>query len=183
MTWEDFRTLFETAAAVHRWPSSTKASMLCLSLRGDALKVLQTVPPAERQNYGELVRRLEMRFGHKHMELVYRNLSIDKFLDGLRDAETQQAVKLARPKTLHEALTQALEFEAVKQSVQGHARLRGVCVEEGFKIEDVVQRVLDALKNRKKEIRCWSCGELGHPRSKCPDRASRGADAGKLKKG
>uniref|UniRef100_A0A1B6HG85 CCHC-type domain-containing protein n=2 Tax=Homalodisca liturata TaxID=320908 RepID=A0A1B6HG85_9HEMI len=212
MTWEDFRTLFETAAAVHRWPSSTKASMLCLSLRGDALKVLQTVPPAERQNYGELVRRLEMRFGHKHMELVYRsqlrsrhqksneslqefeadiarlvrgaystcdeavceNLSIDKFLDGLRDAETQQAVKLARPKTLHEALTQALEFEAVKQSVQGHARLRGVCVEEGFKIEDVVQRVLDALKNRKKEIRCWSCGELGHPRSKCPDRASRG---------
>ncbi|KAG8329370.1 hypothetical protein J6590_087999 [Homalodisca vitripennis] len=49
MTWEDFRTLFETAAAVHRGPSSTKASMLCLSLRGDALKVLQTVPPAERQ--------------------------------------------------------------------------------------------------------------------------------------
>lgn len=73
MSWEDFITLFETAAAVYNWPTSAKASLLCLSLRGEALSVLQTVPPAERQNYEDLIRRLEMLFGHKHMELVYRS--------------------------------------------------------------------------------------------------------------
>ncbi|KAK9744171.1 hypothetical protein QE152_g8033 [Popillia japonica] len=53
---------------------------------------------------------------------VNESLAIDKFLDGLRDIETQQAVKLARPKTLKEALSQALEFKAVKQSIRSQAR-------------------------------------------------------------
>ncbi|KAI4464851.1 phosphorylase b kinase regulatory subunit [Holotrichia oblita] len=45
---------------------------------------------------------------------VSENLAVDKFLDGLRDTETQQAVKLARPKTLTEALSIFyIEFEAV----------------------------------------------------------------------
>ena len=207
MPWEDFKTLFETAAMVHGWSQDTKASTLCLALRGDALAILQAMPLSERYNYEELVKRLEMRFGHKHMEQVYRSqlrnrtqksseslqefeadvarlvrnayssvtddiyesLAVDKFLDGLREPDTQQAVKLTRPKTLSEALTQALEFEAIKQSVRGQARVRAMEAEQGPSptIEDIVKKVLEALKSRKKEVRCWSCGEMGHLRSRC----------------
>lgn len=151
-----------------------------------------------------------MRFGHRHMEQLYRSqlrnrsqkpseslqefeadiarlvrnaypsvtddvyesLAVDKFLDGLREPETQQAVKLARPKTLSDALTQAMEFEAVKQSVRSHARVRALEAEESQtvpSIEDIVKKVLEAIKTRKKEIRCWNCGQMGHPRSRCKE--------------
>ncbi|POS82770.1 hypothetical protein EPUL_005785, partial [Erysiphe pulchra] len=97
---------------------------------------------------------------------VYESLAIEKFLDGLRELETQQAVKLARPKTLNDALTQAMEFEAVRNSVRNHARIRAVNAESPVPcMEELVQKVLDALKTRRREIRCWSCGELGHPRN------------------
>lgn len=208
VSWEEYFTLFQTASEVHQWTEVTKASMLSLSLRGDALSVLQSIPPSDRLNYDELIKRLEMRFGHRHMEQVYRSqlrgrfqkqnetlqefeaeiarlvrsayptvpdeicesLSIDKFLDGLRESETQQAIKLARPKTLSEALTQALEFEAVKQSVRSHARVRAVNLEKmdlEYTVEDLVQQVIKALKSKRKDLRCWNCKELGHPMSKC----------------
>ena len=101
---------------------------------------------------------------------TYESLATEKFLDGLRELETQQAVKLARPKTLNEALTQALEFEAVKLSVRGQARVRAATGEETerqWNLEELVQKVVEALKTRRKELRCWGCGELGHPRSRC----------------
>jgi hypothetical protein len=210
--WEDYMTLFETAAMFHHWSEETKASVLCLSLRGDALAILQAMPMSERQSYKELVSRLEMRFGHRHMDQLYRSqlrnrsqrpseslqefeadiarlvrnaypsvpddvyesLSVDKFLDGLRDPETEQAVKLARPKTLSDALTQALEFEAVRQSVRGQARVRAVETEPTTPpdIEELVKKVIEALKTRRRQIRCWNCGQLGHSRSKCSANAS-----------
>lgn len=208
-SWEEYLTLFETAAMINEWPGIKKASMLCLSLRGDAIRVLQTIPLAERQDYEQLTQRLEMRFGHRHMEHIYRSqlknrfqkpnetlqefeadiirlvrgayptvtddvyesLAIDRFLDGLRESETQQAVKLARPKTLSEALTQTLEFEAVKQSVKSQARVRALETageESQPSMEELVKRVLEALKVQKREIRCWNCGRTGHLRNKCP---------------
>lgn len=48
-------------------------------------------------------------------------MAIDRLLEGLC---WQEAVKLARPKPLYEALTQALEFDADKQSVRGQTRVR-----------------------------------------------------------
>ena len=179
-----------------------KTAILSLSLRGDALRVLQAIPLQERQNLDELLTRLEMRFGNKHMERVYRSqlinrcqkpnetlqefefdiirliksaypsvsddvyqsLAIDRFLEGLRELETQQAV--------NDALTQALEFEAVKKSVRSHARVRALEETEGgssaLSVEDIVQKVLAKLEKRGKEPRCWNCGKMGHLRNKCP---------------
>ncbi|KAG8273831.1 hypothetical protein J6590_011376 [Homalodisca vitripennis] len=39
---------------------------------------------------------------------VYKGLAVEMFLGSLCEAETQQTIKLARPKILSEALTQAL---------------------------------------------------------------------------
>ena len=211
-SWEEYLTLFETMAMINGWSLTRKASVLSVSLRGDALRVLQTIPLYERQNFKALVERLEMRFGHRHMEQLYRSqlknriqrsnetlqefeadiarlvrsayptvsddvcesLAVEKFLDGLRASETQQAVKLARPQTLSEALTQALEFEAVKQSLRGHAQARVMeVVEENrqLSIEDIVKKVLEALKGRKRQLRCWGCGQVGHLRNRCPGKS------------
>ena len=208
--WEEYWTLFETAAQVHNWTKSQKASKLSLSLRGDALRVLQTIPLEERSHFDQLVGRLEMRFGQKHLvelyrsELknrvqkekeslqefegdivrlvkmayptipddVYESLAVDRFLDGLRNIETKRAVKLARPKTISDALTQALEFEAIRQSTAGYARVRVAEANDGneegkFDLENIMQEILKRLGREKRQLRCWSCGKVGHVRARC----------------
>ena len=218
MPWKDYLSLFETAAMVYGWTPAVRAAMLSLSLRGDALAVLQTVPVADRWNVNELISRLEMRFGHRHMEQVYRSqlknriqkpneslqefetdiarlvrsaypsvdgevyesLAVEKFSDGLREPETQQAIKLARPKTLGDALTQALEFEAVRQSVRSHVRVRAMEAEREppAAVEEIVRRVLEKLRTVRKEARCWGCGEKGHLRSKCRNKLAEKEEQG-----
>lgn len=85
-------------------------------------------------------------------EDVYDSLAIANFFYGLRESETEQAVKLARPKTLNEASAQALEFEAVKQSIQGHAGVQEESSDDepptgkANDIEAIVRQVLEATK-------------------------------------
>ncbi|KAG8290087.1 hypothetical protein J6590_090616, partial [Homalodisca vitripennis] len=109
---------------------------LCLRQRNqpmdvrDALELLQIVPIGNRPNLNELIKRLQMRFGHRHVEQLYRShlkidkevyesLVVERFLDSLRGSETQQTIKLTHPKTLSEVLTQPLELKVVRQSVRG----------------------------------------------------------------
>ncbi|KAJ8917636.1 hypothetical protein NQ315_000120, partial [Exocentrus adspersus] len=47
---------------------------------------------------------------------VIEQLSVSSFIEGLRDPEIGQLVRLARPKTISEALAQALEIEAAKEA-------------------------------------------------------------------
>ncbi|KAJ8948276.1 hypothetical protein NQ318_020761 [Aromia moschata] len=136
------------------WSLAEKATALTLALRGDATDILQTLSLEEQEDYHQLVRHLEMRYGQSHLEHVYHSqlknrcqknnellpefeadiarlvrlaysstpenvmerLAVQAFLDGLRDTETRQALTLARPSKLVDALARALEFEAAKQS-------------------------------------------------------------------
>ncbi|KAJ8910763.1 hypothetical protein NQ315_009071, partial [Exocentrus adspersus] len=50
---------------------------------------------------------------------VIEQLSVSSFIEGLRDPEIGQLVRLARHKTISEALAQALEIEAAKQASWG----------------------------------------------------------------
>ncbi|KAJ8956157.1 hypothetical protein NQ318_020708, partial [Aromia moschata] len=113
-----------------------------------------TLSLEEQDDYHQLVKHLEMRYGQSHLEHVYHSqlknryqksneslqefeadiarlvrlaysstpenvmerLAVQAFLDGLRDTETRQALTLARPSKLVDALARALEFEAAKQS-------------------------------------------------------------------
>ncbi|KAJ8981859.1 hypothetical protein NQ317_017537 [Molorchus minor] len=52
-------------------------------------------------------------------------LAVQVFIDGIRDCETQQALRLARCKKLND-LAYALEFEAAKQASRGHTRIRQI---------------------------------------------------------
>lgn len=203
---------FEAAAKINNWATAEKATALVVSLRGDAMDILQTVPAHEQSNYHEMIKRLEMRYGHAHLEEVYHAklknrcqktneglqefeadvarlvrlafptapdnflecLAVRTFIDGLRDTEAQHSLRMARPKTLTDALSRALEYEAAKQASRSHARVRTVQDEQqnppNESMEDVCRRILNEVMKKKKEPRCWNCGELGHLRNRCNNR-------------
>ncbi|KAJ8940314.1 hypothetical protein NQ318_014388 [Aromia moschata] len=169
--WVNYLRQFEAAAKANGWSLAEKATALTLALRGDATDILQTLSLEEQEDYHQLVRHLEMRYGQSHLEHVYHSqlknryqksneslqefkadiarlvrlaysstpenvmerLAVQAFLDGLRDTETRQALTLARPSKLVDALARALEFEAAKQSCRGQAKVHRMeeGVEEG----------------------------------------------------
>lgn len=71
-----------------------------------------------------------------------RGLGHQQIFDGLHESERQQAVKLARPSTLNETITQALEFEVVKQSARRHSCVRTVTAESPEKPNNVEELII-----------------------------------------
>ncbi|KAJ8946106.1 hypothetical protein NQ318_010405 [Aromia moschata] len=195
-SWVNYLRQFEAAAKANGWSLAEKATALTLALRGDATDILQTLSLEEQEDYHQLVRHLEMRYGQSHLEHVYHSqlknryqksneslqefeadiarlvrlaysstpenvmerLAVQAFLDGLRDTETRQALTLARPSKLVDALARALEFEAAKQSCRGQAKVRWMeeGVEEGTCNEAEIRRVVEGMLE-KRQIRCWNC--------------------------
>ncbi|KAJ8941538.1 hypothetical protein NQ318_010306 [Aromia moschata] len=191
-SWVNYLRQFEAAARANGWSLAEKATALTLALRGDATDILQTLSLEEQDDYHQLVKHLEMRYGQSHLEHVYHSqlknryqksneslqefeadiarlvrlaysstpenvmerLAVQAFLDGLRDTETRQALTLARPSKLVDALARALEFEAAKQSCRGQAKVRRVeeGVEEGTCNEAEIRRVVEGMLE-KRQIR------------------------------
>lgn len=100
-------------------------------------------------------------------------LVVQTFIDGLRDTDIQQTLRLARPRTLDDALAHALEFEAAKQaSRKNYCKIRRTVEEPETteSIEEVVRRMFEELRSKERRPngpRCWNCGELGHIRRRC----------------
>ncbi|KAJ8953260.1 hypothetical protein NQ318_015842 [Aromia moschata] len=191
-SWVNYLRQFEAAAKANGWSLAEKATALTLALRGDATDILQTLSLEEQEDYHQLVRHLEMRYGQSHLEHVYHSqlknryqknneslqefeadiarlvrlaysstpenvmerLAVQAFLDGLRDIETRQALTLARPSKLVDALARALEFEAAKESCRRQATIRkreedleeGTCNEAEIRYVTFVVAVLKEKK-------------------------------------
>ncbi|KAJ8951058.1 hypothetical protein NQ318_003754 [Aromia moschata] len=198
-SWVNYLRQFEAAAKANGWSLAEKATALTLALRGDATDILQTLSLEEQEDYHQLVRHLEMRYGQSHLEHVYHSqlknryqksnkslqefeadiarlvrlaysstpenvmerLAVQAFLDGLRDTETRQALTLARPSKLVDALARALEFEAAKQTCRSQAKVRKMeeDVEEGTCNEAEIRRVVEGMLE-KRQIRCWNCDQI-----------------------
>ncbi|KAG8262122.1 hypothetical protein J6590_058492 [Homalodisca vitripennis] len=180
MPWENFLTLFETAASAHGWTPSVMQQELCAfyfeAMRWRHMEQLHRSQIKSRvQKTNEYLEEFKTDMAclvssacPSVDDEVYESLAVEKFLDGLREPETQQAIKLPRPKTFSETLTQALEFE-VKQTVCGHERVKAAEGEDvcSPSAEEIVQRVIEKLKTGRTKIRCLSCGEKEHLRNKC----------------
>ncbi|KAJ8913810.1 hypothetical protein NQ315_002716 [Exocentrus adspersus] len=108
---------------------------------------------------------------------VIEQLSVSSFIEGLRDPEIGQLVRLARPKTISEALAQALEIEAAKEASRFainpyQGRDKKIKTTDGNMI-DLLLELLQQFKNGqnlgrctpnggRKPIRCWTCGAEEH---------------------
>ncbi|KAJ8981048.1 hypothetical protein NQ317_018020, partial [Molorchus minor] len=103
-------------------------------------------------------------------EAVMERLAVQAFLDGLRDGETRQALILARPTNLVDALTRALEFEAAKQCAKGQARIHQVEEDSnGDTMEATIRKFVKEALSEAKKVQCWKCGKVGHIRRRCPE--------------
>ncbi|KAJ8946361.1 hypothetical protein NQ318_010126 [Aromia moschata] len=100
-------------------------------------------------------------------ENVMERLAVQAFLDGLRDTETRQALTLARPSKLVDALARALEFEAAKESCRGQATIRKMeeDFEEGTCNEAEIKRVAKEILD-KRPIRRWNGAKVRHIRGR-----------------
>ncbi|KAJ8916145.1 hypothetical protein NQ315_004512 [Exocentrus adspersus] len=181
--------------------ASTNYAMLTSALErryGDAhlQHVYQAQLRSRRQRFEETLQQYEADIS-RMVNLAYptapaeviEQLSVSSFIEGLRDPEIGQLVRLARHKTISEALAQALEIEAAKQASRGTSKIRQVktyqyqdrerkvqrpCKNLVDSIKDVLEKFTDgqnsedSITNRRRPIRCWTCGVEGHVRSRCP---------------
>ncbi|MCD1431043.1 DDE-type integrase/transposase/recombinase [Klebsiella pneumoniae] len=104
-------------------------------------------------------------------ENVLERLAVQAFLDGVRGEETRQALLLARPTKLVDALARALEFEAVRSRAKGPANVRGLegaVVKTADSLEARVRRVVDEIIGRKERLQSRKAG-----RARCPCKKER----------
>lgn len=66
-----YRRQFEAAANACGW-TTAEMTFLVLSLREQALDMLQNIPGQEQSSYKRVINPLEMRYGHSNLQHVYQ---------------------------------------------------------------------------------------------------------------
>ncbi|KFM62548.1 hypothetical protein X975_20006, partial [Stegodyphus mimosarum] len=93
-------------------------------------------------------------------------LSLQYFIDGIRDPEIQQALRMADVKDIKSALVYAMKFEVAQQATRkGHHPLRAVRVHEPVdqliaRLDDLTRQVNALQRNigdKKPTVKCWNC--------------------------
>ncbi|KMQ82254.1 hypothetical protein RF55_23637 [Lasius niger] len=144
------------------------------------LKSRQQKPTETLQELATDVERLShMAFPDCPTE-VRETLSLQYFIDGVRDPEIQKALRMADVKDLKSALGYAMKFEAAQQATRKDRHtIRAVNVQEPSdpviaslieRVDDLSRKVNSWRQNKTDKgpmVRCWSCGGEGHVRRNC----------------
>ncbi|KAJ8948858.1 hypothetical protein NQ318_013511, partial [Aromia moschata] len=102
---------FEAAAKANGWTPQEMATSLVISLRGQALEILQSIPEEQQNDYDRIVGALEIRYGHKYLRQVYQsqiksrqqrsNESLQEY-----EADIERLIHLAYPQAPKEFIEQ-----------------------------------------------------------------------------
>ncbi|KAJ8914881.1 hypothetical protein NQ315_014894 [Exocentrus adspersus] len=132
-------------------------------------------------------------------EEFIKQLNVQSFIDGVKDPELQQALRLERFKTLSEAVIYGLEFEAAK-NVSRRNKVREVKIVEPANNDEEKESTHQLLKgmmtllekltngdNKQvsrsgRQLKCFGCGKIGHIQRNCR-RRSNSEERGKETKG
>ncbi|KAJ8957183.1 hypothetical protein NQ318_007745 [Aromia moschata] len=110
-SWSMYRSQFEAAAKANGWTPQEMATSLVISLRGQALEILQSIPEEQQNDYDRIVGALEIKYGHKYLRQVYqsqiksRQQRINESLQEY-EADVERLVHLAYPQAPKEFLEQ-----------------------------------------------------------------------------
>ncbi|GFS65171.1 retrovirus-related Pol polyprotein from transposon 412 [Nephila pilipes] len=112
-------------AEANGWNSRFKAFHLAASLRGDTANIFETFPEEQRHDFQALSGALELRFGGKCTKEyspfsdclveIRQDLSLQHFIDSVRDLEIQNALRLADVKDIGSAFVYSHKIEAAQQ--------------------------------------------------------------------
>ncbi|KAJ8944263.1 hypothetical protein NQ318_013675 [Aromia moschata] len=110
-SWSMYRRQFEAAAKANGWTPQEMTTSLVISLRGQALEILQSIPEEQQNDYDRIVGALEIRYGHKYLRQVYQsqiksrqqrsNESLQEY-----EADIERLIHLAYPQAPKEFLEQ-----------------------------------------------------------------------------
>ncbi|XP_063239230.1 uncharacterized protein LOC134540420 [Bacillus rossius redtenbacheri] len=149
-----------------------------------ALKTRQQRPSETFQEFEADIERL-VYLAYPDAPTEFRQqLATSAFIDGIRDAEVQQTLRLARHKKSCDALVHALEIEAARSAsrntsirtrrtglepyTEGNARNN---TNEGDIIRALKKLLNDSPGTQARRVgrpRCFVCQELGHIQRECP---------------
>ncbi|GFX93632.1 uncharacterized protein TNCV_1588091 [Trichonephila clavipes] len=133
------------------------------------------------QEYAFEIQRLTTLASSEFSANVREMISLEYFVDGLKDEEIQRAVRMADVQDLTSALLYALKFEAVAQAscidrpsirearVTADEPCESRCIKEIEKLKEEMQALIAQRQNRRRRsITCWGCRLSGHLSSNCP---------------
>ena len=127
--------------------------------------------------------------------------AIDHFIHGLRSNDMKKHGHFSHPKTLDEAMTLAVEYEAFENSIEIPMQTTVLCnaikrsykapdkpstdrnesilalakgITEGFaKLSELICKMQNRPPFRRRYKPCRKCGKKGHPHYKCPNAQQR----------
>ncbi|KAJ8954556.1 hypothetical protein NQ318_000790, partial [Aromia moschata] len=110
-SWSMYRRQFEAAAKANGWTPQEMATSLVISLRGQALEILQSIPEEQQNDYDRIIGALEIRYGHKYLRQVYQSQiksRQQRSNESLQEYETdiERLIHLAYPQAPKEFLEQ-----------------------------------------------------------------------------
>ncbi|KAJ8934594.1 hypothetical protein NQ318_006416 [Aromia moschata] len=128
------------------WSLAEKATALTLALRGDTTDILQTLSLEEQDDYHQLVKHLEMRYGQSHLEHVYHsqlknryqksNESLQEF-----EADIVRLVRLAYSSTPENVMERAVQ--AFLDGLRDTETRRALTLARPSKLVDALARALE----------------------------------------
>ncbi|GFT08309.1 uncharacterized protein TNCV_1439081 [Trichonephila clavipes] len=132
------------------------------------------------QEYASEVERLANLAFTDYPPTVQEAISLQSFVDGLKDGEIQKAVRMADVQDLKSALLYALKLEAATQASrrdrQSIRRARVTADEpcesrllkEMEKLKEEMKTIKAGISNQeKRNFKCWGCGGTRHLRRNC----------------
>ncbi|GFW87601.1 uncharacterized protein TNCV_4485661 [Trichonephila clavipes] len=133
------------------------------------------------QEYASEVERLANLTFSDHPAIVREAISLQYFVDGLKDGEIQKVVRMADVQDLKSALLYALKLEAATQaSRRDYQSIREARViadepcesrllKEMEKLKEEMQTIKAGISNQEKgNFKCWVSGGTWHLRRNCP---------------
>ncbi|GFY21176.1 uncharacterized protein TNCV_3992201 [Trichonephila clavipes] len=133
------------------------------------------------QEYVSKVERLANLAFSDHPATLLETISLQYFVDGLKEGEVQKAVRMADAQDLKSALLYALKLEAATQaSRRDRQSIRGAretsdapCdsrwISDFEKLRDEFQAFKAQRQDQeKRNFKGWGCGGTGHLRRTCP---------------
>nr|XP_023016552.1 uncharacterized protein LOC111505893 [Leptinotarsa decemlineata] len=145
------------------------------------LKVRTQGPSESLQEFGAEVERL-VRLAYPEAPDTFTHwISVHSVIDGVRDTELHQSLRMIRHKTLNDAIIYALEFEAAKNASRQQRKVLVRAVNENE--DEGKYRVMVGLEKLFKKYlttgtaskargrpKCYNCGREGHLRRNCRSR-------------